>query len=719
MDWDREHVWKHRNMALLFAPAEEGGELRAFQPAGLPAPEGGVARPLVSLAVSGEGTGTLHTTTHSSYALPRALKTVEIIAGDEGLTAVYELPGSGLRLTVEMEEVPQSAVLRVRTIAENRGKEPVDLRFLSSVFLQGLCVGGLRDVFDPQRVKVHFCRQTWHGEGQWQTATLAEMGLYNGSSLWCGCSASIQSIGSFSTSRYAPLLLVEDTETSTFWFAQLETAGSWSLELGFSGGYEDGSLYLLADAADENVGGWHKTLAPGEQYVTDTAAVGCLQGGLNEVLRELTRYRRTLVPAGKRPLVFNDYMNCIWGAPTDQLLIPLIDRAAAIGAEVFCIDSGWFTKPDEQWEGGFGDWLPCDQRFGDYTLQQILDHIREKGMQPGLWLEVEVCSDTAEFYGNPDGCFLLRNGKRVEGGMRTFLNFTEPRVREHIRCVFERLIAMGVTFFKNDYNLSTGIGADNLSDSAAEGLRRNVDAFYALLDDIRYDHPEVVLEGCASGGMRGDYKTLQHVDLNSSSDQIDYRRYPSIVTGCLRNILPEQLGIWCYPWPSPMEDISCTAQLQSEEYRRSMADTEQTIYNVVNAMCGVMYLSGRIDCMDEANVAVLREGVSLYKRYRDMINRSYPRIVAPHVPIGDLHAWQAAALEEEDGRHLLLAVWRNGHPDPVFEVDLGTEGKEVDVEMIFPTTVRDASWQYNAYAGKLTVRLPNPYTARLFEIRVR
>ena len=87
MDWDREHVWKHRNMALLFAPAEEGGELRAFQPAGLPAPEGGVARPLVSLAVSGEGTGTLHTTTHSSYALPRALKTVEIIAMSYGTDA--------------------------------------------------------------------------------------------------------------------------------------------------------------------------------------------------------------------------------------------------------------------------------------------------------------------------------------------------------------------------------------------------------------------------------------------------------------------------------------------------------------------------------------------------------------------------------------------------------------------------------------------------------
>ncbi len=93
-----------------------------------------------------------------------------------------------------------------------------------------------------------------------------------------------------------PVMVIEDTESNSFWYVQLETAGSWSLELGYSGNYQKGGLYLLADAADEKRRGWHPYAAAGERYTADCAAVGCLQGSWNDVLRELTRYRRTLAP---------------------------------------------------------------------------------------------------------------------------------------------------------------------------------------------------------------------------------------------------------------------------------------------------------------------------------------------------------------------------------------------------------------------------------------
>lgn len=716
MAFENIFVWEHHQMMLRFVQTEERLDLCAFQPSELQGNERTAARPLVSFSVSGEPAGILHTSTHASCTLPRELRLEKLTREKDSLTAVYKLPQKGLRLKVVMERVPGAAMLRVHTTAENVGREPVDLRFLSSAFLQGLCLGGLRDVFDPGRIRIHYCCQTWHGEGQWKTSSLAEMGLYKGSTIWCGSSARIQSVGSFSTSRYVPVLVVEDTESSSFWYVQLETAGNWGLEIGYSGDYQEGGLYLLADAADENVGGWHHTLQPGEVYAADCAAVGCLQGNWNDVLKELTRYRRALAPAGPRPLVFNDYMNCLWGAPTDELLLPLIDRAAELGVEVFCIDSGWFTEPGKQWLGYFGDWRPGERRFGDMTLQGILNRIRQKGMRAGLWLEAEVCSDTAAFYGQPDRCFLMRNGKRVEGGMRAFLNFTDPQARAHIREVFERLIGMGVTFFKNDYNLSTGIGADNVADSAAEGLRRNIDAFYALLDEIQRAHPEITLESCASGGMRTDYKTLRHAAFCSFSDQVDYRRCPSVLTGSLLNILPEQLGVWCYPWPSPFEDVDCTPYLRSAEYRQGMADTEQTVYNVINGMCGLMYLSGRIDCMDDVNWSVLREGVALFKRNREFLSRAFVRVTSPHAPVNNLTAWQSIALADEDEKRMLLAVWRNDTVDDVFAVDLGLPGRRVAVSQCFPTHIRDTRWQYDRHSGKLHVRLPGRYTARLFEI---
>ena len=43
------------------------------------------------------------------------------------------------------------------------------------------------------------------------------------------------------------------------------------------------------------------------------------------------------------PVIFNDYMNCLFGDPTTDKLIPLIDAAAEAGCEYYCIDCGWYS----------------------------------------------------------------------------------------------------------------------------------------------------------------------------------------------------------------------------------------------------------------------------------------------------------------------------------------------------------------------------------------
>ena len=131
-----------------------------------------------------------------------------------------------------------------------------------------------------------------------------------------------------------------------------------------------------------------------------------------------------------------------------------------------------------------------------------------------------------------------------------------------------------------------------------------------------------------------------------------------------------------------------------------------------------MYLSGRIECMDEKNFAVLQEGVQLFKQYRSFICTAYPRMIAPHVSINDTQTWQAVALADEAGSHLLVAVWRNASDSDTFTVELGTAGQTVTVEQRFPTTIRDTSWTYDQATGRLTVRLSKKETARLLEIVV-
>jgi alpha-galactosidase len=105
----------------------------------------------------------------------------------------------------------------------------------------------------------------------------------------------------------------------------------------------------------------------------------------------MTRYRRTLFrtnePNQNLPVIFNDYMNCLMGDPTTEKLLPIIDRAADAGAEVFCVDAGWYA--DGNWWDTVGEWLPCGWRFPN-GIREVFDRIHARGMIPGIWLEIEV-----------------------------------------------------------------------------------------------------------------------------------------------------------------------------------------------------------------------------------------------------------------------------------------------------------------------------------------
>lgn len=99
---------------------------------------------------------------------------------------------------------------------------------------------------------------------------------------------------------------------------------------------------------------------------------------------ELTKYRRMIrrknADNEKLCVIFNDYMNCLWGNPTTAKELPLIDAAHKAGCEYFCVDAGWYA--DGFWWDNVGEWLPSKERFPN-GLEEVMDYIRSKGMIPG------------------------------------------------------------------------------------------------------------------------------------------------------------------------------------------------------------------------------------------------------------------------------------------------------------------------------------------------
>jgi len=631
------------------------------------------------------------------------------------LTLVYtEGEEDNLEVTVKLQFIEGTDVIKQVNSVKNTGKEPVTLTHFSSALVAGVGLSGLLPWYDKRKIKVHYCLSHWQGEFQWRTDTLEHLGLRPQTAhAWDCTSCRFTSVGSWSTGKYYPLVMLENVETGKVWYIEHEGAYNWTIEVGNRNGQNGGTLFFEANSADEQTGGFVHVLKPGETYTASPCVYGCTNGSFEDGVRQLTKYKRKTTlghwDAPFAPACFNDYMDCIWAQPTREKLVPLVDAAANAGCELFCMDAGWYRAAN-------GSWLENDALYGEGGLSGMIEYISSKGMIPGIWLEIENAFKGTELY--KDECILKRNGAYVNPD-RASINFENKKAREYIIGVFDKLYGMGIRFVKNDYNISTLIGAQTDGDCNATGLKRATDAFYSLIDEVKAKHPDLKIENCGSGAMRCDNGTLSHFELQSTSDQEFYNLNTSVVSGALAAIPPEKAGIWSYPYPiSYYENSAKTEVWNDKKYISKMADGEQTVYNMINAMCGTLYLSGRIEHMDRKNFALVKEGVKAFKKYRAHNASGYPVWPCGHFDIGD-RSYTAHGILSENKKKLTLAVFRRDIGEDTIMIDLSkyTTAK-TKVKLAYPSNPMGAEFSFSASNGVLCVKLPKENSARFFEINI-
>jgi alpha-galactosidase len=379
------------------------------------------------------------------------------------------------------------------------------------------------------------------------------------------------------------------------------------------------------------------------------------------------------------------------GDPHAEVLHPLIDAAAEVGAECFVIDAGWYADGGDWWDS-VGEWRPAAHRF-PAGIEDVFEHIRRRGMTAGLWLEPEVVGVHSPVAARlPEVAFLRRNGIRVVDHGRYHLDLAAPETVAFLDEVIDRLVGdYGVGYFKFDYNVRAGAGSDGRTASAGHGLLLHNRAYLAWVDAVRRRHPHLLLENCASGGMRQDFATVSRFDLQSTSDQENLRAYPPIAAAAPMLVPPERAGNWSYPQP------------------------EMSGEDVVSTLCtGILsrlYLSGWLNRLGPAHTALVAQAVDVHKGLRHRIPDSLP-----FWPLG-LPGWDDdwIALGLRDGAlTLFLTVWRRGTrpgavtvplppppaglrwgaPVPVFPAQspltLGGDSETNTLELIDPTGVHAA-----------------------------
>lgn len=614
---------------------------------------------------------------------------------------------NGIDIISNYQFYDNTKVVRAWTDVVNNSSETREIEFVSSFAYFFASRGGLQ-CWD-QKMELYQAHNSWYDECRWIKNSLPQLGLNPIFNMQSTKRIYEQNEGSWSTQEYLPMGAIRNTETGCTYLWEIEHNGSWYWEVAESigtlftetnhnlmiqgAGDTSGEIYFLLSGPTEWESQWHKSLKPGEIFTTVPVAVSTINGDFEHAIDEMVMYRRKIRRLNedneKLPVIFNDYMNCLFGDSTTEKLIPLIDAAAKAGCEYFVIDCGWYT--DHNWWAGVGQWLPSKGRYPN-GIDEPIRYIREKGMIPGIWLEMEVVGfDCPGVQDMPKDWFFNRHGKLVSDQCRYQLDFRNPDVCAYADKTVDRLVnEFGVGYIKMDYNINSGIGTEVNSDSLGDGLLEHNRAYLAWLDHIFEKYPDLIIENCGSGGLRMDYAQLSRHSIQSSSDQTDYIRNACIAASSATAVNPEQCAIWSYPL--------------------SGKDVEETAVNMVNAMLLRIHQSGHLGKLPEEQLNVVKEGIGVYKSIRMDIKDS-----VPFWPLGIPQfrdPWFVFGLRNDHCAY--VAVWRVTG-DSVLNFDLPEEVKQFKtVTQLYPSFSKDKA-ALNAN-GSMSVSLASLKTARLFKL---
>lgn len=537
----------------------------------------------------------------NGMTLCRSKSTIDLEQISESNGSILYKNAQGHYVTLNM--TMNSDTVEVSTTFENRGDQPATLEMLSSFAIKGIAAD-----------KIHRLQSFWSAEGKLRTETIEDLHLEPS---WNRCAMRIEkfgNLGSMPVRKYFPFIALENSEAKEFVAVSLYIPSSWQIELLCK---DDETLTVVGGIADRDFGHWFKHIAPGESFTTPKAVIA-RGNSLYEVCDKLVKAQNPSVSEFDQEMgvIFNEYCTT-WGNPSYENLKRISDKLKGKGVSYLVIDSGWYGK-NEGWWASIGDWDVNYDKFPG-GLKKTADYIRECGMIPGLWFEIESVGRQSKQWNNTEH-LLKKDGVVITVGDKRFWDMADPWVIDYLsNAVIKTLKECGFGYLKVDYNDTIGIGCDG-AESLGEGLRQRIKATQEFFKKISREIPGIVIENCSSGGHRLEPSMMELVSQASFSDAHETTAIPIIAANMHRVIQPSQSQIW--------------AVMRAE-------DSENRInYSIINTFFGRMCLSGDIYDLTDKQWQIIEEGIAFYKEAADIIKNGVTvsidnRITSYNMPQGE------------------------------------------------------------------------------------
>ncbi|MFQ0996813.1 alpha-galactosidase [Gilliamella sp. CG25] len=324
-----------------------------------------------------------------------------------------------------------------------------------------------------------------------------------------------------------------------------QTGEVWGIHLGWSGNHRiqvavksNGKRFIQAEAL---YSAGEISLAQGETLTTPWLYATYSDEGLNKMSHHFHQFLRNNIitfPQNKaRPVHLNTWEGIFFDHNPDYIM-KMASKAAQMGVERFIIDDGWFGKRDDDYQG-LGDWY-LDERKYPNGLEPVIEHVKNLGMEFGIWVEPEMINKNSDLYrAHPDWLLELSGYQQPEGRHQYLLDLQNPAVFDYL---LERLIwllgSYDIDYIKWDMNREI-VQAGHNGNPAIVGQTK---ALYRLLDILREKFPNVEIESCSSGGGRIDYEILKRTQRFWTSDSNDALDRQIIQRGMSYFFPPEVMG---------------------------------------------------------------------------------------------------------------------------------------------------------------------------------
>ena len=367
---------------------------------------------------------------------------------------------------------------------------------------------------------------------------------------------------------------------------------------------EFGKLRFLSGI---NPKGFEYELAPGESFESPEAVFTVSYEGFNGMSYNMHRFVSEHILRGEwakmeRPVLLNSWEAAYFDI-TEFKLLRMARKAKSVGIELFVMDDGWFGERNDD-KSSLGDWYANKKKLPG-GVAGLSKKIHNMGLGFGIWVEPEMISEDSDLYrAHPDWAMRIPGKPHSPGRNQMILDLANPEVCRYITDTLTDLFKKGnIDYVKWDMNRTMSDVYSPYLPASRQGecAHRYIMGLYGILDSLTKRFPDILFEGCASGGNRFDLGILCYFPQIWGSDDTDAFERVKIQTG--------------YSYGYPQRCVS--AHVSSVPNHQTLRITPlETRFDV--ASFGTLGYECNLCDLDNETLAAIKEQIALYKEWRSV-----------------------------------------------------------------------------------------------------